>query len=293
MYEQIASNQRKTWALISFFFVIIVLLGYVLGFFWGDPYVGIAAAIVIGMVFTLFSYFKGDKVVLKLSHAKPASKKQYPHLVNTVEGLAIAAGIPAPKIYVIEEEAINAFATGRNPEHAAITVTTGALKKLNRTELEGVVGHEMAHIKNYDIKVMMLTVMLVGIIALLSDVILRSFFYGRKSRNSKGNGGAIILVVGLILAILTPIIAQMVKLAISRKREYLADASGALLTRHPAGLAEALTKIKNDKAPQMAAANKATAHLFIYNPLKKKTWLNNMFSTHPPVDERIKRLKGM
>ena len=231
-----------------------------------------------------------------MSGAKEVNKKDYPHLVNTVEGLAIAAGIQTPKIYIIEDSAINAFASGRDPKHAAVTVTSGALKRLNREELEGVIGHEMSHIKNYDVRFMMLTVMLVGVIVLLSDLIFRMFWFGPRRSNEKGAGGIllIILAVGLILAILSPLIAQLLKLAISRKREFLADANGALLTRNPKGLANALKRIRDDKEPLVEAANKAISPLFIENPLRNIGGkMNSLFSTHPDVNERIKRLEKM
>ena len=292
MYDEIASNRRKTWAILVIFLIIIAVLGYFLGVMWGNPYFGVAVATLMGMGFSLISYFKGDKVVLALAGAKPVKKRDHPYLVNTVEGLAIAAGIPKPHIYVMQEDAINAFATGRSPEHAAITVTTGALKNFNRQELEGVLAHEMAHIKNYDIRVMMLTVMMVGITVLISDMILRSMFFGRRSRKSDSKAGLILLVIGVVLAILAPVIAQLMKLAVSRQREFLADASGAHLTRYPQGLADALKKIAKDSAPQMKSANKATAHLFISNPFKKKK-LSAWFATHPPVQDRIRRLEKM
>src|SRR3972149_4288024 len=290
MYDEIASNQRKTWMIIIFFVAFIAFLGYVLGLVWADPFVGMALAVIVSLVFTLISYYSGDKMLLKLSGARPTDKKLHPHLVNTVEGLAIAAGMPTPQIFIIESDAINAFATGRAPSHSSVTVTTGALKKLNRTELEGVIGHEMSHIKNYDIRVMMVTVMLVGIIALLSDVILRSMWYGKGDSKEAGRAGIILLVIGLILAILAPFIAEILKLAVSRRREYLADASGALLTRHPPGLASALKKIRDDKTV-LKQATTATAPLYISNPLKDK--FHSLFSTHPDINDRIRRLEQM
>lgn len=294
IYSQISSNKRNSFLLIFLFVIVIAALGYFLGYWYGSPSIGISIAIIVSMIFTLISYYNGDKAILSMSHAKKATKREYPYLVNTVEGLAIAAGIPPPKCYVIDDSAINAFATGRNPENAAVTVTTGCLSRLNRQELEGVLAHEISHIKNYDIRMMMLTVMLVGIVVLLSDIMLRSFIYGGKKRDSKGNSNAILIVIGLVLAILSPIIANLIKLAVSRKREYLADASGAMLTRYPGGLAGALKKIRDDKEPLVEAANKATAHLFISNPLRRfKGKMNVMFSTHPDIDDRIKRLESM
>ena len=296
LYEHIYSNKRKSILLIILFFIIIGILGYAFGLYLGDIFVGIGFAIVLSIIMTLVSYYAGDNIILKMSHAVEADRRKYPHLVNSVEGLAIAAGIPTPKIYVIEDSAINAFATGRDPKHASVTVTTGAIERLKRDELEGVIAHEMSHIRNYDIRMMMFVVILVGIIALLSDMFLRSVFYGRKGSSRGGRGNivsVVIILIGLILAILAPIIAQLIKLAVSRKREFLADADGALICRHPKGLANALRKIKNDKEPLVEAANKATAHLFIENPLRTFGGkINHLFSTHPDINERIKRLEG-
>jgi len=292
LYESISSNKRKSVFLVILFFMVISLLGYAFGLYLGSAYAGVAFAFVISIIMTLISYYSGDKMILSMSHATPADRKKYPHLVNTVEGLAIASGIPTPKIYVIDDSAINAFATGRDPKHASVTVTTGAIGRLKRDELEGVLAHELAHVRNYDIRMMMLVVILVGVVALLSDMFLRSVFYGRN-RNGKGRGNAIILLIGLVLAILAPLIAQLIKLAVSRQREFLADADGALLSRNPKGLANALKKIKGDKEPLVEAANKATAHLFIENPLRSFGGrINYMFHTHPPIDERIKRLEN-
>lgn len=295
IYEEIAANKRKSYFLVSVFIIIIVGLGYILGTFWNLPYFGLAVSLIFSIVYALIIFYSGDKAILTLSGAKPVTKSEYPHLYNTVEGLSIAAGIPMPKIYVIKDSAINAFATGRSPQHAAITVTSGAVERLNRAELEGVVAHEMSHIKNFDIRLMLFTVMLIGVIILLSDFMLRSFLWGGHGRDSeKGRAQLIIIVVGLVLAILAPIIAQLIRLAVSRKREYLADADGVLLTRYPPGLANALKKIRDDKEPLVEAANRATANLFIANPLRRfkgvsKSW----FSTHPDVNNRIKRLESM
>lgn len=302
LYDHISSNKRKSIALIAFFFVIIGLLGYVFGIYLGDAFIGLAFAIVLSVIITFISFYSGDKMVLSMSHAVPADRKKHSHLVNAVEGLAIASGIPTPKIYVIDDSAINAFATGRDPKHASVTVTTGAIERLKRDELEGVIAHEMSHIRNYDIRMMMFVVVLVGVIALLSDLFLRSFIYGRVRKSSGGGqggqrgGGVIVLVIlalGLVLAVLSPLIAQLIKLSVSRKREFLADADGSLLSRNPNGLANALKKIRDDKEPLVEAANKATAHLFIENPLRTfKGRINVMFSTHPDINERIKRLEG-
>ena len=242
-------------------------------------------------------YYSSDKIVLAISRARPVTKEEYPYLFNTVEGLAIAAGIPAPRCYVIDDSAPNAFATGRNPQHSVICVTTGLLQKMNRLELEGVIAHEMSHIKNYDVLLQTVAVVMVGIVALLSDWMLRSFWWGggRKRDREKGGGsaGVIIFTLGLVLAILSPLVAQLIQLAISRRREFLADANGAMLTRYPAGLASALKKLAADPEP-LEVANKATAHLYIVNPLKNvKGRVNKLFSTHPPVEERIAALEKM
>jgi heat shock protein HtpX len=240
------------------------------------------------------SYYYSDQIVLSMSGASPVTKEQEPYLWNTVEGLSLAAGVPMPRLYVIEDSAPNAFATGRDPHHAALAVTRGLLDKMNRLELEGVVGHEMAHIRDYDIRFMMLVTVLVGTVVLLSDWMTRSLWYGGgRRRSGRGGGGGLLLVIGLVFVVLSPIIAQAMQLAISRRREFLADAEGARLTRYPEGLASALEKIAADTDP-LEVANKATAHLYIYNPLRDHGgWLNSLFSTHPPVEERIKRLREM
>lgn len=297
IYEEISANKRKSYLLIFCFFIFIVLIGLVLGLFYGNQYFGLGLAFVVGVIYFLFSYYGGANAILTMTKAKEAKKPQYAHLINTVEGLSIAAGLKkAPKVYVIEDSALNAFATGRDPEHSAVTVTTGLLEKLNRLELEGVIAHEISHIKNYDIRVMMLAAVMVGLTVLLSDFLLRSFLWGSHGRKREQNNMTIVFIlVGLALAILSPFIGEAIKLAISRKREYLADASGALLTRYPKGLADALRKIKEDPDPLVDHANKATAHLFISTPFRrsKKTFIKNLFSTHPPIDNRIKRLDSM
>jgi len=297
MYEQIASNKRKSFFLILFFLCLIFLLAWIFGELtnWG-PY-GLIIAALIAIAMTFGGYYSSDKIVLAISRAKPVEKKDYPYLYNVVEGLAIAAGLPKPRCYIIDDTAPNAFASGRNPKNSVIVVTKGLLEKLNRVELEGVIAHEMSHIKNYDILVQTLAVVMVGVIALLSDWILRSFLWGggRRKRSGKGGGNAaaIIIVVGLVLAVLSPLIAQFIRFAVSRKREFLADANGAFLTRYPPGLASALKKLAADKEP-LEAANKATAHLYIVNPLKDiKGNVNKLFSTHPPIEERVAALKKM
>ncbi len=299
MYEQIARNKWKSFFLVLFFIALIFTLTWLFEEITGWGKGGLAVAVFISLAMAAGGYFGSDKIVLAISRARPATKEEYPYLYNVVEGLAIAGGIPAPRCYVIEDTAPNAFATGRNPQHSVICVTTGLLQKMNRVELEGVIAHEMSHIKNYDILLQTLVVVMVGVIALLSDWILRSFFWGggrRRGSRQKGGAagaGAILIVVGLVMAALSPLIAQLVQLAISRKREFLADASGAMLTRYPPGLASALRKIAADIEP-LEAANKATAHLYIVNPLKDaKGVVNRLFSTHPPIEERITALEKM
>jgi len=297
VYEQIAANKRKSALSFFFFLLMIFALAYAFGALTGMGTGGLVFAALIAGGMSFLSYWTSDSIVLAISRAKPVTKEEYPFLFNVVEGLAIAAGIPAPRCYVIDDTAPNAFATGRTPAHSVICVTTGLLQKLNRVELEGVVAHEMSHIKNFDIRVQTLAVVMVGIIALLSDWIMRSLWWGgrgrRSGRGKSGNLGAVLVVVGIFFAIFVPIIAQLLRLAVSRKREFLADASGALLTRYPAGLAAALRKIADDTEP-LEAANKATAHLYIVNPLKDiKGAVNKLFSTHPPIEARIAALEKM
>lgn len=299
MYEQIASNKRKSIFLILFFLVLIFALSWVFAQLFEFGRYAYILAIVIAIAMTFGSYFASDKLVLAVSKAKPISQQDYPYLYNVVEGLALAAGLPKPRCYIIDDTAPNAFASGRNPKNAILVVTSGLLDKLNRVELEGVIAHEMSHIKNYDVLVQTLAVVMVGVVALLSDWILRSFFWGGRgsrrssSRNRGGDIGGIIAIVGVVLAIFSPLIAQLLRFAVSRKREFLADSNGALLTRYPPGLASALKKLDADREP-LEVANKATAHLYIVNPLKDlKGKTNKMFSTHPPIEERISALENM
>ncbi|MEK6957910.1 MAG: M48 family metallopeptidase [archaeon] len=294
MYEQISENNRNTIILVAFFSVFILFLSWVLGEIWfgGGGTIGIIIGLIFLLIYVTFSYYFADRIVLAISGAKELQRKDNIYLYSLIEGLAIAAGIPAPKAYVINDTALNAFATGRNPGHSIIVVTSGLLQRLDRQELEGVIAHEMSHIKNYDIRLMMLVVVFVGLTALLSDIILRSILWGKHGGN-RGRGGLILLVVGIVLAIITPIVAMLLKFAISRQREYLADASGVMLTRNPEGLASALEKIGSDKEV-LEAANSATAHLYIDNPLKnRKAWFDGMFDTHPKIGDRVKRLRGM
>lgn len=299
MYNQITSNKRNTWLLLIVFVAFFIGIGYVFGFAYTEDqdsaigFMGIFG--IAAIVYALISYYAAGKLTLAIAHATEIQKKDQPELYRVVENLAITAGMPTPKIYLIEDTALNAFATGRDPKHAVVAITRGLLDKLEKPELEGVMAHELSHIQNYDIRLQSITVALVGLIALVSDIFLRSIFRrGRRSRSS-GKGAAIVLVIGIVLAILSPLIAKIMHLAISREREYLADASGVLLTRHPEGLARALEKISQDHEP-LEVANKATAHLYIENPLRNEggvQWLNKLFSTHPPIAERIGRLRTM
>lgn len=296
MYEQISRNKWKSFFLVLFFLGLIFGLTWVFGKMTGWGAQGLVIAVIIAVAMTFGSYYASDKIVLAISRARPVTKAEYPYLDNVVEGLAIAAGLPKPRCYLIDDTAPNAFASGRNPKNSVIVVTKGLLQKLNRAELEGVIAHEMAHIKNYDVLVQTLAVVMVGVAALLSDWILRTFLWGGRRRSRGRRGGdatAIFVVVALVLAVLSPIVAQLLRLALSRKREFLADASGALLTRYPPGLASALRKLDADREP-LEAANKATAHLYIVNPLKDlKGKMNRLFSTHPPIEERIRALENM
>lgn len=294
MYSQIDSNKRKTIILITIFIAIILGIGYFLAEYMGYGYGMMGFAVVISFFMTLVSYFKGDKIALASTGAKLIEKKDNPYIYRMVENLCITAGMPVPKVHIIDSPALNAFATGRDPEHASIAFTTGIIDALENEELEGVIAHELSHIKNYDIRVMTIVVVLVGAIALISDMFFRMRFFGgggRRSNNNSGKAGGIIMIIGIALLILSPIIAELIKLAVSRKREYLADASGSLLTRYPEGLARALEKIGGSKAT-LPHASAATAHLFISNPFKKKS-ISGLFSTHPPIEDRIKQLRGM
>jgi len=294
VYEEISSNKIKSVFLIAFFIALVVAVGAVFSYMFDLGLIGPIAAFVLVMVMTGSSYWYSDRIVLSMSHARPVDKATDPYLVNVVEGLAIAAGLPTPRAYVIEDPAPNAFATGRNPDNAAIAVTTGLIEKLDRLELEGVVAHELAHVKNYDTLVQTLAAVMAGTIVLLADWMLRSLWWG-GGRRRQGAGGVVVLIIGISLMVLAPFFATVIQMAISRNREYLADANAALLTRYPDGLASALRKISSDEN-QLRAANKATESLYIYNPLKdirEGKGLNALFNTHPPTAERILRLEAM
>jgi heat shock protein HtpX len=295
LYKNQESNVFKTWVLMSVFFVLIMMLGWFASWYYQDSSI-VYVAVFVSIFMNIFSYWHSDKIVIKITGAKLADENQYRDLHNLVENMAITAGLPKPKVYVIEDEAPNAFATGRNKKHAAVAFTTGILKTLNRTELEGVVAHELAHIGNRDILLQTVVVVLVGFITLLGDFLLRS---SHSSGNNRDNRlGGIILIAGITLVILSPIIATIIQLAISRKREFLADATGAMLTRYPEGLASALEKIEMHSG-KMEKANHATAHLFISDPfgektvVKKMNFFHKIFLTHPPVYERTSALRGL
>lgn len=281
-----------------FLFVVFVgTVAYVLGQVSGNgPDVGIAV-FVFSIIYSFISFFYSDKIVLSTSGAQQIKKSDSPELFRIVENLAIGDGLPMPKVYIIQDPSPNAFATGRDPKHASIAVTTGLLERLNKIELEGVIAHELSHVKNFDTRLLAITAVLVGFVSLLADLFMRQLFWGGfRGNNDRDNRGQLIMIViGIILAILAPIIASLIQLAVSRKREFLADASGALLTRYPEGLASALEKIAADPRP-MKDASSATAHLFIENPFKGKGFsgaLTNLFSTHPPTAERVKILRSM
>lgn len=295
MYEQISSNIWRSRALIFAFLLFFVAIGYVFARVERNILI-LPLAIIVAVGMTVGSYYYSDKIVLASMRARPADKAEFPHYVNSVEAMAIAAGLPMPTPYVMDDPAPNAFATGRDPDHAVICATTGLIGMMNRQELEGVIAHEISHVKNYDIRFMMLVAVLVGAIALMADWFWWSGrFGGFGSRDDEDNGqlGMIFYIIGIALAILAPISAMLIQAAISRRREYLADASGAMLTRFPEGLASALQKIEADEEP-LASANKATAHLFISNPLREHGGgMNSLFDTHPPIEDRIEKLKEM
>jgi heat shock protein HtpX len=298
IYGQIDSNKRRTGFIMALFIVLITIVAYVFGQANGYGFSWAGIALIISGIMSLGSFYYGDKLVLFMSNAMPMAENDNPSLYHTVENLCIGAGLPKPKIYLINDSAPNAFATGRDPKHAIVCVTSGLLDKLNRLELEGVLAHELSHVKNYDTRLMAITAVLVGSVTLLADWFTRSLWWGGRSRGNRDEGGnreTVFFFFGIILAFLSPIIATLIQLAISRKREFLADASGALLTRYPEGLASALEKISRDREP-LEVANNATAHLYIVNPFKGKdvtSWFTGLFNTHPPVEERIKILRSM
>lgn len=297
IYTQQSKNTTKTWLLMALFLAIIVALGYFISYYYNSPGI-LYFAIIFSIFMNVLSYWYSDKIVLSMSGAKEASHDEYTDLYHVVENLSITAGLPMPKVYIINDESPNAFATGRNKEHAVVAVTTGLLRILNRTELEGVIAHELSHIGNKDILLQTVIVVLVGFVSILANMFMRGGMGRSRDNNSKG--GNIFAIVGVILVILSPIFTKLIQLAISRKREFLADASGVLLTRYPEGLANALQKISSANIP-MKNPNNATAHLFISNPFQGNPMsasfggsragkISGLFSTHPPVEERIKAI---
>lgn len=291
LYNIADSNTRKTWILITFFLVFIILLGWLFSYLLDSSLI-LYLAVIVSISTSVSSYWFSDKIVLASTHAEPIKKEDSPELYRIVENLSIASGIPMPKVFILNEAQPNAFATGRDEKHAVIAVTKGLLGKLERNEIEGVIAHEISHIRNKDILLQTAVVVLVGIITIVSDFFIRISFYS-GDRDNKNNG--IMIVLGIIAAVLAPIAASLIQLSISRKREFLADASGALLTRYPEGLASALEKISSDSTP-IRTANNSNAHLFISSPLRgkeSKSWFSKLFLTHPPVEERIANLRGM
>lgn len=292
LYEQRSSNIRRTWVLVFGFLVVVIAVGYAIAWYYGNPFI-LYIAVFIAFATNFYAYWQSDKLVLSMSHARPASREEFFDLYTVTENLAITAGLPKPRLYVIDDPAPNAFATGRDENHAVVCATTGLLAMLSRPELEGVIAHELSHIKNRDILLMTIAVVLAGFVAIVADIFLRTSLHG-GGRSDDGKVNALFMILAVIGIILAPIAARLIQFAVSRRREFLADASGALLTRYPEGLASALKKISSANIP-MQHASHATAHLFIDEPFGKSegsklVWIGNLFATHPPVDERIKAL---
>lgn len=297
IYSQIRSNVTRTYFLMATFVALVVIVAYILGSSLGYGTSWMWIAVIFSVISSFASYYWGDKIVLGLSGARPADRKRDFDFFTVAENLAIAAGVPKPKLYVIDDTAMNAFATGRDPQHAVVCATTGLLSRLERRELEGVIAHELSHIRNYDTRLMAVVAVLVGTLAFLADMFMRSLWWGggRRDRDEDRGLGGILLLVGIVLALVSPLIATLIQLAVSRRREFLADAAGAYLTRYPEGLARALEKLSKDREVLEAASN-ATAHLYIVNPFKGKafgTWFASLFDTHPPLAERIKILRSL
>ncbi|NLY32926.1 MAG: M48 family metalloprotease [Firmicutes bacterium] len=297
LYQQIAANKRKTVLILFGFGIFAVLLALALSAYFELPPVG-TVAILSGMaVLMLLQYSMASSMVLRIAGARPARREEYPFIYHTVEGLAIAAGIPAPKCYIIDTPAINAFATGRNPQEGVVALTTGLIQRLNNEEIEGVIAHEIAHIRNYDIRLATIAIAFVGIVAVIRDLFVRSLWFGGgrskgRSKNDRNRGPGIFIAVGLIFIILAPIFSRLLQLALSRRREYAADSTAAWLTRNPQGLANALRKIAIDPYP-LRQATESTASLYIVNPLNKLSMAANSFSTHPPIEKRIELLEQL
>ena len=294
LYTQQSKNVRKTWFLMAMFFAIVIAIGYFLNWYYGNPLI-MYVAIGFALFMNIASYWWSDKLVIKMTGAKEADPREHYDLIKVVENLSITAGLPMPKVYFVEDPAPNAFATGRDPKHAVVAATTGLLAILDRTELEGVMAHELSHVGNRDMLVSTVAVVLAGFVAIVADMFMRSMLWGGNDRDNKA--GAILLIVGIVGIILAPIAGQMIQMAVSRKREYLADASGALLTRYPEGLASALEKISHYPYA-MQRTSHATAHLFISDPFggqkrSLRSKMNSLFQTHPPAEERIRILRGL
>jgi heat shock protein HtpX len=317
LYTHQGENIRKTWLMMVTFFVVVIALGWLIAYIYGESII-LYIAVAIALVMNITSYWYSDKIVTKLAHARPVMREEAPVLWNVVENLSITAGLPMPKVYIVDDPVPNAFATGRNKEHAVVAATSGLLGMMNKTELEGVIAHELSHVGNRDMLVSTVAVVLVGFVSIVANIFLRSMMFGglgglggmggqgggsRGGRGSNQGANPIIAVIGIVFLILAPIFATLLQLAISRKREYLADASGALLTRYPEGLASALEKIgayDATRGGQMKHANTAIAHLYLSNPLgtdqqsggvRKTSWLANLFNTHPPIEDRIRILR--
>lgn len=295
LYKQRSSNIFRTWVLVFGFLVVVIAVGYAVSWYYGDPFI-LYLAVFIAIATNFYAYWSSDKLVLSLNRARPATREEFFDLYTVTENLAITAGLPVPKLYVIDDPAPNAFATGRDEKHAVICATTGLLSMLTRTELEGVIAHELSHIKNKDILLMTIAVVLVGFVAIAADIFIRMSYFGRDSGNNDKQWNAIHMIIAVVAFVLAPVAAKLIQLAVSRRREFLADASGALLTRYPDGLASALGKISSHNLP-LRRASHATAHIFIDEPFgkpegKRLKWLEGLFSTHPPVNERISALLG-
>ena len=295
LYEQRASNIRRTWALVAGFLAMAIAVGYAFSWYYQDSSI-LYFAVIAAIATNFYAFWASDKLVLSLNHARPATREEFFDFYTVTENLAITAGLPMPKLYVIDDQAPNAFATGRDEKHAVVCATTGLLALMTRSELEGVIGHELSHVKNRDILLMTVAVVLAGFVAILANLFLRLSFWGAGRRDDR-NDNALLMILAVIGIILVPLAAKLIELAVSRRREYLADASSALLTRYPDGLASALRKIGGYAAP-MRSANLATAHLFIGDPFGAKEgggtsgWVERLFSTHPPIEDRVKALMG-
>jgi heat shock protein HtpX len=291
-YHEITANKFKSFLLMFVFVAVVILVGYAIGYATGNAVGGLAFALILSIIMSFASYYWSDKIVLMISNARPVTREEFPQLYDVVEEMSIASGLPMPRVYVMDEDAPNAFATGRNPQHAVVCATTGLLRLMNRDELQGVIAHEMSHVQNYDVLFQTIAVVLAGTVIILGYMLRMRLFYGGRSRGGRDNGvQSLVLLLGLLLAILAPIFTMMLRMAISRRREYLADASGAKLTRYPEGLASALQKLGAYSKP-VQTANNATAPLFIVNPFNARS-IGNLFSTHPPIEERVKRLRAM